>query len=433
MSGIVNGLFAARSGIAWHGFAIGVVGDNISNSSTVGYKSARTDFSDQLSGAQTPGRVVGIGSQVDNVVATQEQGTLEFTGRNLDLAIDGRGYFIVADGASRFYTRAGNFKVDPSGYIVTNDNNPVLGFPLNGTGALEPLNINNATGQNTIETTEVTVSGNLNAASEVTAGIPAGTTAAGAAPPVTETVTYADLNEAAQFSTVVQVFDSLGAQHNITMFFYKTGAGAWTVQAIAPSEDVDPSGTRVGFPRLLGSGTMTFGTSGQKTAPAVGTPDITITPPWNNNSDNAVSIDMTLVPFTQFSATSNILSLAQNGDGVGSVTGINIDKTGEVRAILNNGQETAIGTLGMASFASEESLVRVGGNLLQKTTESGEPVIGLPNSGNLGTISAGSLELSNVDLATEFIRLLSLQRGFQANSRIINSINDLLSEIIQIV
>ena len=136
MPSIINGLFAGRSGISSHGSAIAVVGDNISNASTIGYKAARAEFEDLIAGGQASGRVIGAGSSVSSINSIFQQGTLEFTSRPLDLAIDGNGFFAVADGSQRFYTRAGNFKIDSSGYIVNQNGLAVLGFPAGGSGAL---------------------------------------------------------------------------------------------------------------------------------------------------------------------------------------------------------------------------------------------------------------------------------------------------------
>jgi flagellar hook protein FlgE len=167
--------------------------------------------------------------------------------------------------------------------------------------------------------------------------------------------------------------------------------------------------------------------------PAAGTPDITFTSPWNNNSNPAIPVTLSFNPFTQYAASSNILMINQDGLGIGSVSGINIEKDGRVFALLSNGQTTILGTLALAKFSNDEGLVRLGGNLLQQTLQSGEPVIGRPQAGDLGGIEAGSLELSTVDVASEFVRLISLQRGFQANSRIISTVNQLLGEIVQVV
>lgn len=433
MASIVNGLLSARSGIGAHGAAIAVVGDNISNGSTLGYKASRADFSDLLSGGQPANRTIGSGTQVSQVVTPQIQGTLEFTSRPLDLAIDGKGFFVVANGAQRFFTRAGNFKVDTAGYIVDNQDRPLLGYTTGGTGALEPLNIN-AVSQTGIESRNINIAGNLNASANVTAGIPA-TIAAGTAAPGVEPTTYTDLNNAAQFSTVVDAFDSLGAKHTITLFFFKTGSNTWTGQAFAPSNDVDPGTPANGFPRQVGASfTMTFDPDGTRSnTPGVGIGDLdNVTIPWNNGSDQTMPIDLAMRPFTQYSSSSSILSITQDGRGVGTVTTASIEQSGDIYAVLDNGQTSLIGVVGLVNFANPEGLKRIGGNLLQQSVQSGEPIYGRPREGGLGPLQAGAIELSNVDIASEFVKLITLQRGFQANSRIISTINQLLNEVVQL-
>jgi flagellar hook protein FlgE len=224
---IINGLFSGRSGISSHGNAIAVIGDNISNASTVGYKSSRAEFADLIAGGQTAGKVVGSGSTTSAVSTIFSQGTVEFTGRSLDLAIDGNGVFTVLRGQQRFYTLAGNFKVDEEGFVVDQNGYYVLGFPANGTGSLEPINVNTVS-QDSVGTSAVTVAGNLDASADSIATIPT-VSAPGVTP--ASTTTYADLNAVAEFSTVVDVFDSLGAAHTITVFFFKTDDNEYTVRA----------------------------------------------------------------------------------------------------------------------------------------------------------------------------------------------------------
>ncbi len=441
MPSIVNGLFSGRSGLASHGTAIAVVGDNISNSSTIGYKSSRAEFQDLIAGGQTAGKVVGSGSTTSAVSTIFEQGTLEFTNRPLDLAIDGNGFFVVADGAERFYTRAGNFKINASGYIVNQADKAVLGFPANGTGSLEPINVNTVS-QNSVSTTQVAVAGNLNASEPVMGGgipdgIPAGVD------PSTFTVgqqgvTYADLNAASAFSTVAQVFDSLGASHTVTFFAFRTAGNEYTVRGYVNSEEVDTAGSVTGRPRLLtddlttpngdillqfnGDGTLATGSS---------SPQLTVNIPWSNGAD-ASPVDLDLSSFTQYSGSSNILSIQQDGQGVGTVTSVDIESNGQIFARLSNGQAAVIGTIGMVNFANPEGLTRIGSNLLQQSSASGEPVVGRAESGTFGSIESGRIELSTVDIANEFVKLITLQRGFQANSRIITTINQLLNDIIQL-
>lgn len=437
MASIINGLFSGRAGIASHGVAIAVVGDNIANASTIGYKSSRAEFEDLIAGGQTSGKTVGSGSSIAAVSTIFEQGTLEFTSRPLDLAIDGNGFFVVAQGEQRYYTRAGNFKIDSSGYLVNQNDLKVLGFPANGTGALEPLNINTVS-QDSVGTENVAVSGNVDAGADLVdvSDIPSTTNAGDA--PTGVTTTYADLNDVAEFSTVVEVFDSLGAAHTITFFFFHTDTNEYTVQGYVNSEDVDPSGTDVGLPRLVvnssdsGDITMSFdGDGSRNNAPTASAPDLTAGIPWNNGSDSS-TIDINLDPFTQFSSTSSILAITQDGQGIGTVGNLSIETNGEIFALLDNGETALIGTIGLANFANSEGLARIGNQLLQQSPDSGEPVIGTPSTGTFGQLQSGSVELSTVDIANEFVKLITLQRGFQASSRIITTINQLLNEIIQL-
>lgn len=438
MPSIVNGLFSGRSGISSHGIAIAVIGDNISNASTIGYKTSRAEFSDLIAGGQTSGKVVGSGSTVSAISNIFEQGTTEFTGRPLDLAVDGNGFFVVAEGAQRFYTRAGNFKLDEQGYIVTQGGLNVLGFPSSGSGALEEINVNQVS-QDSVSTSRITISGNVDASATTVAAaaIPA-TTNAGSAPAAI-TTTYSDLNAVAEFSTVVDVFDTLGAKHTITYFFFHTGSNQYRVQGYVNSEDVDPLPvTETGMPRLVIDGSssgvvdMTFDGDGTRNnTPATGSFDHNSVITWNNGSD-ASSINVVFDPFTQYSSSSNITAINQNGKGVGTVTSISVEKNGDIFAILSNGQTSIVGTIGLVNFSNPEGLVRIGQQLMQQSPVSGEPIVGRPESGTFGGVSAGSVELSTVDIANEFVKLITLQRGFQANSRIITTINQLLSELIQL-
>ena len=427
MASIINGLFAGRAGISSHGSAIAVSGDNISNSNTIGYKANRAEFEDLMAGEGVIGRQVGSGSSVATVSTIFEQGTLEFTGRPLDLGIAGTGYFVVAKEDQRYFTRAGNFKVDSAGFVTNQLGLAILGFTANGSGALEPININSIK-QGTVATTEVDIAGNIDASSDLvnTAVIPVPGLV------VPPTVTYSDLNSFAAYSTVVDVFDTLGEKHTISMFFYHTDTNEYTVRGYVNNEEVDATGTLTGYPRLIGEKVITFGGNGQRNPlPVVGTPDFTTNITWKNESELS-DIAVTFSPMTQYSAQSNILSISQDGQGVGAVTTLAVSSNGSISALLTNGQQTVIGTLAMASFSNPEGLTRLGGNLLSLSTSSGEPVYGKAESGNFGSLKSGTVELSTVDIASEFVKIITLQRGFQASSRIITTINQLLNEIIQL-
>ena len=382
-----------------------------------------------MAGEGVTGKQVGSGSQISSVQTIFEQGTLEFTGRPLDLGISGNGYFILADGFQRTYTRAGDFKIDAAGFITNQNGLAVLGFPSNGSGALEPINTNNIE-QSSIATTAVNIAGNINSAAPTVAlaSIPI---PGPAIPPV---VTYADLNAFAEYSTVIDVYDSLGESHQVSVMFFHTGASEYTVRAYVNNEDVDPTAslTVSGYPRFVGEKVLQFGGNGQRNPAFVaGTPDITMSITWNNGAD-ANTTDLNFNPMTQYAAASNILSVNQDGKGIGSVTSISVGQDGQISALLTNGQVSVIGTVALANFSNPEGLARLGKNQLALTVASGDPIYGKPASGTFGTIKAGTVELSTVDIAAEFVRIITLQRGFQASTRIITTINQLLNDVIQL-
>jgi flagellar hook protein FlgE len=183
---------------------------------------------------------------------------------------------------------------------------------------------------------------------------------------------------------------------------------------------------------LVGETTFGFNSTGTRDG-TVPTEDITATNiPWGNGASATQSVDFLFSPFTQFAANSNISAITQDGQGVGAVTSVSVETDGRIFALLDSGQSTIIGTVGMVNFSNVEGLQRIGGNLLQQSGSSGEPIIGKPGEGTFGSLQAGSLELSNVDLASEFVKIITLQRGFQASSRIISTIDQLLTEIIQL-
>lgn len=417
MPSIVDGLFACRAGIQSHGTGIAVLADNISNANTTGFKQSRADFADLLAGNLASGSAIntGSGSNVNSVTPILTQGTFEFTGRGLDVGIDGNGYFVFQDPntAQRYYSRAGNFKVDTDGNVLSQNGYQVLGFGSSGAGGLEALNVNQKS-QTSVATANVTIGANLNSAAPLTS-VPA-------------TPTFTNLNDSASFSTFLKVFDSLGASHTVTTYFFHTAASTWSARSYVDGADV--TGGTAGSPSLIGSMTLTFGSDGQLATPANNN-FTTSAIDWASGATDS-SVVFNFDPITQFASSSATTNIAQDGTGSGNVIGFSIESNGTLFAQLDNGQTASIGVVALANFANAESLKRVGGSVFAETVQSGEPVVGRPKTGTFGALESGALELSNSDIAGDFIKLISLQRGFQGSSRIINNINDLLSEIINL-
>lgn len=432
MASIIDGLFSGRAGIQSHGIAIAVIADNIANQNTVGFKSGRADFTDLLAGSLGGGGGAvspGSGSAVKSVTRILNQGTFEFTGRDLDIGIDGNGFLLVRDGTgSVFYTRAGNLSVDAEGNLRDQNNFFVLGYSATGSGELDALNVSERVAGD-IATTNIDLGGNLRADGGATISPNA------ALPPGDAGASYAQLNDASSFAYSVTAYDSLGGKHNLRAYFFNTDPGnrEWSVEIYADGGDInnapDPA-IPAGTPVLLDRLPLLFQGNGQLVPgpPTAVTPaDIT----WANGSDAGV-ITFDFSRFTQFASPSSIESSSQNGTGSGSVVGYSIEKDGSLRAQLDNGQSALVGTIGLATFANNEGLKRVGNSLYTQTAASGEPIVGTPSVGTFGLLESGALELSTSDLAGDFIKLISLQRGFQGSSRIVSSISDLLNEVVNL-
>jgi flagellar hook protein FlgE len=446
--GIQSALFSGISGLNANSQAMSVIGNNLANTNTIGFKGARTLFSDMLSsnvngfgGTSQVGHGVGL-STIDNIF---KQGTFESTNSDTDVAIDGEGFFIVKEptGGANFYTRAGAFSFDENGFLV----NPE-GFRVQGqlfdpvTGVLAP----GAPGDIVVEETglvparatdEIALNTNTDASSQVLAPI-ALTDPLLSYHPITNPIDPATYN----YSTSTTVFDSLGENHLVNLYFRKenviTGTPAtspWNVYWTAENTGGDPLNLNPLTTPLTG---LSFSENGlildangvDSNNPAFIPVDITIP---NLNFANGSELVNLNVEFnmTQFDSVSRVISQEQNGYGAGSLSGVAIDGTGTVIATYSNGTQVSVATLALGKFQNPGGLKLAGSNLFEATRESGELRIGIPGP-ELGSIYTNSLEQSNVDMGQEFVKMITTQRGFQANSKIITTIDELLGELINL-
>jgi flagellar hook protein FlgE len=427
MASLFDALRTARSGLTTFGTAISIVSNNIANVLTPGFKPSRPEFTSVVHNN------AGQGVALNSTVRLIDQGLIEPTDRALDLGISGNGLFAVQGPNGIAYTRAGNFSINSTGDLVTERGFAVLGYSETGQGGLEPLSLR---GDSSVSpTTTTTLSGNFDATIPVTAPPSAGAIAAGAPPPATEPLSFTDLANSSQFSAVVEVTDSLGGSREISLFFTKTAPHEVTVQAFAQSQDVDPSGTSTGAPRLLGSATMQFGTDGLRSnIPAPPTQDFTgIAAPFQGGADAAQQLNISLSQFTQFAQPSAITANNSDGRGAGDATGVSVQNDGKVVISFSNGERRDIGTVAVATFVNPAGLVSRGDNLLDETQDSGPALYNMPGSGNAGSIESGVLEGSAVDLVGEFVQLFSYSQAFRANAKVFSLTQDLAAEIDEIV
>lgn len=413
---LFSGLFIGKESLLAHGAAMATAADNIANSNTVGFKEQRTDFAnlvaDSIGGLYSSPLNVGSGVKADQITTVHNQGTLEETDRSLDFAINGVGYFVATDGVNQYYTRAGNFFADADGNLVTTDGYSVLGYTAASPTTPTTLNLSNAVA-NASPTTTVTISGNLDARAQTIV-------------PPTNPATFRAIETDSSFSNAVRVIDSLGTAHDVSLFFFKTGTLAYTVQAFVDGGEV---GGVAGTPVQVGTSQIAFQSTGQQAAGAASALNLAIN--WGNGAAaSAVAVDTSGI--TGFSSLSSFNSLTSDGVQIGTLVGTVVDDNGVISAQLSSGQTVEIGTLALARFRNPNGLRKVGDNDFVEGDTSGTALVGTANSDGRGEIKAESLENSTVDLASQFINIMRYQRGYQAGSQVLQTISQMLNTTMQI-
>lgn len=427
---ILRTMTTGASGLRAHSEALGVTGDNIANVSTVGFKRSRANFEDVLGRSVAGATAIpmgGSGSRLAHVQQMWQQGALITTGAPTDLALSGDGLFIVSgnsDGVDGdFYTRAGQFTLDQTGFIVNPDGLRLQGYPAEDDGRLSAvvgdLQIEGGTVA-AVPTANVALATNLDARAVPPAG--------GFNP--------ADPANTSNFSTTSRVYDSLGTAHDVTIYFVNTAAGAWDWHALVDGGEL--TGGTAGTPTESASGTLAFDTAGALTA------ETTVASTWNfagATPGQVIAFDFGtsiaeggtgLGQTTQFSSVSSVAALTQDGSAAGQVSAIRIESDGVITGVFENGQSRTLGQVAVADFANTTGLARNGNNLWSETRDSGLPLVGAGGTGGRGLIVSGSLEASNVDLGSEFVDLIQFQRGFSANSKIITTADEMYQELVNI-
>jgi flagellar hook protein FlgE len=391
----------ALSGLQSNSTALDIVGNNLANMNTQGFKASSVLFKDVM-GETSGSTPIGAGVAPPTGNKQFTQGSIQNTGGLLDAAIQGSGFFVVKNAAGNtLYTRDGSFKIDANGLLTTSTGQPVQGWSavngvLNATGAVGNISLAALSAQAPVPTTKMTLSANLDA-----------TTA-----------------KDGTFSTPIQVVDSLGATHVLTVKFKNTGPGGWDYDVTIPGEDT-ASGT-AGTPVSIGHGSATFDASGKLKTPAAGTP-VALKATGLKDGAADMSIDWSLYDaagaptLTQYAQKSAASATTQDGLEASNVTNIGLGDGGAIIASFSNGKQLTIAQLALASVGNPDSLVSVGNNDYQLGAGSMTPTIGLPQTGTRGQIVGGSVEASNVDLAREFTNLIVYQRGYQANSKVITT------------
>lgn len=403
---MMRSLFSGVSGLKNHQTRMDVIGNNIANVNTVAFKAGRVTFEDILSqtveGARSPQtgglggvnpKQIGLGMSVAGVDTIFTPGSIETTNNPTDFAIQGSGFFVVSDGEQVYYTRDGAFKESADGSLVNSSGLRLQGWMADTDGVIDT----NQALQNIV----IPVDDQMR-------------------PKATDSLDFEgnlDANAAGgdTWTTSVQVFDSLGNTHNLTVVFDKTAENTWGWNATLDG------GTISG-----GSGTIVFSSDGSISSGDTGAANFTVA------GANPLNLNINFSQLTQFGGNPTAYIGFQNGYEAGSLDMVSTDSSGVLTGIFTNGQSKALGQLALANFSNPGGLLKQGGNLYQISNNSGLPSIGPADSGGRGSIAVGSLEMSNVDLAQEFTNMIITQRGFQANSRVITVSDEMLQDLINI-
>jgi flagellar hook protein FlgE len=419
-----------------------VIGNNIANSGTYGFKDARAEFADVYAAALNGagGNQVGIGTTLATVAQQFTQGNITTTENPMDLSINGGGFFQVSDGVNPArYSRNGQFKVSKDGFVVNNNGLKLLGYPANGAGVIQP-----GTAQPLLlptggippaVTTAVKMVFNLD--SRVKATAPGGGTGTGI-----------NLKDATTYNnaTSMTVYDAKGQDVAVTFYFQRAASAAngndvWNVYATANGTPLatDSSGAAIPLDANGNPTTpytkITFPATGG--SPVSPTAPIAMSVPAGTSARGYPTLAIPGIQLNMTGATENgssfaVTSLTQDGYAPGQLTGIQVANNGIIQARYSNGQSKPAGQIELASFRNPQGLQATGGNVWVRTVASGDAVVGVPGDGNMGSLQSGALEESNVDLTAELVNMVTAQRAYQANAQTIKTQDQVLQTIVNL-
>jgi flagellar hook protein FlgE len=399
----------ALSGLNAASADLGVTANNIANSSTSGFKESRTEFAEvfAVSAQGVSSLSAGSGVRVANVSQQFSQGNIDFTDNSLDLAISGTGFFTVSDNGSFAYTRSGAFRADSSGYVVNAQGQRLQVFPpaASGgfnTGALADLRLVNS---------ESAPQATSNV--ELLANLPSD-----AVPPANPDFDPTDPTSFTR-ATSLTVYDSLGAAHTATVYFVKEAdPGVWSTRFFIDGNDVGASPG------------ITFDNMGRLTDPNPAELDFPAYTPATAAAD--MSIRINLSGTTQYGSVFSVGNISQDGYTTGRLIGIEIDKAGVVQARYTNGRSSALGQVALSNFANPNGLQLLADTSWAETFASGQAVRGQAGTSDFGMIQSGALEASNVDITTQLVNMITAQRNFQANAKMISTADAITQTIINL-
>lgn len=425
--GILSSLYTGVSGMSAQGEALGVIADNIANANTIGFKASRAEFQDIISKnlkGISGGNQVGRGVKIGAVNPILTQGNVDSTDKVTDLAISGDGYFKVKGSDGESYTRDGSFHFDKEGYLVTNDNQRVQGFQADEKGNILnkmdnikfPRALIPAKG-----TTEIKMDLNLDSRMEPT-----------------KKFDPKDPYSTSHYSTGVEMYDTQGNKHLLSMFFNKTADREWTYHGMVDGKEAQ-AGAEDGKMVEMCTGKLKFTVDGKLDSQELTSSNFNFK--GGALQDQKIKINFGdaiaaggkgLDGTKQYGKNSDLITWNQDGAAAGTITSLSFNDEGNLTAVYSNGQAADLAQIALAKFENPEAMFKVGNNRLKESRDSGGPSMGAPGASGRGKLFAKSLERSTVDLATEFVNMIQNQRGFQANAKTITTTDELLNEVIQL-
>lgn len=395
------------SGLAASSNDLDVIGNNIANANTVGFKESTAQFADVYANtiATTVNDQIGIGTQLSKVMQNFSQGSINTTGQALNVAINGTGFFQMSNNGAVTYSRNGVFQLDKNGYITNAQGLQLMGYAANAggivnTAATVPIQVP-TTNIPPVTTQNIVAQLNLNAQDTVPAVAPFS---------ATNSATY-------NFSTSTQVFDSLGGSQQVNMYFAKTAANQWNVYAGSATGAI----SQIGQVNFSTSGGLVAPTTPTAPATSPSTGQITFTIPNTDGSATPQPLTLNLTGTTQFGSKDGVNNLKQDGFASGQLTNFSIGADGTLTGNYSNGQTQALGQIVLANFNNPNGLQDLGGNEYQQTAASGVAQISAPGSTNHGTLTGGAVEQSNVDLTSQLVKLITAQRNYQASAQTVKT------------
>lgn len=424
--GILSSLYTGVSGLTAHGEALGVTSDNIANANTTGFKASRAEFQDIISKSLKGilgGNQIGRGVKIGAVNPILTQGNVDSTDKVTDLAISGDGYFKVRGTDGESFTRDGSFHFDREGYLVSNDNQRVQGYEADEKGQIinKTADIKFPRALTPAKATkEVKLDLNLDSRAEAN-----------------KVFNAKDPYQTSHFSSGVEIYDSQGNKHLVTLFFNKAEDRKWEFRGLVDGKEVD-GGAEGELSEVL-KGKLEFNVDGKLQSQEVTDSNFNFKGGAFQNQQIKFNFGDAIAEggkgingTKQYGKESDLITWHQDGAAAGTITSLSFNDEGVLTALYSNGEARDLSQIALAKFENPEALFKVGNNRLKESRDSGTPALGQPGRAGRGKLFAKSLERSTVDLAAEFVNLIQGQRSFQANAKTITTTDELLNEVIQL-